>query len=36
MPLLSKAPEMIKGKKQDLDYVLADLNIPFKDATYRI
>jgi len=31
MPLLSKAPEMIKGKKQDLGYVLADLNIPFKN-----
>lgn len=31
MPLLSKVPEMIKGKKQDLDYVLADLNIPFKN-----
>ena len=30
-PLLSKAPEMIKGKRQDLDYVLADLNIPFKN-----
>ena len=33
MPLLSKAPEMIKGRKQDLDYVLADLNIPFKNTT---
>ena len=32
-PLLTQAPEMIKGKKQDLDYVLADLNIPFKNAT---
>ena len=31
-PLLSKAPEMIKGKKQDLDYVLADLNIPFHNT----
>ena len=31
-PLLSKAPEMIKGKKQDLDYVLADLNIPFNNT----
>ena len=32
-PLLSNAPEMIKGKKQDLDYVLADLNIPFTNST---
>ena len=24
---------MIKGKRQDLDYVLADLNIPFKNMT---
>lgn len=31
--LLTKAPEMIKGKKQDLDFVLADLNIPFKNLT---
>ena len=32
-PLLSNAPEMIKGKKTDLDYVLSDLNIPFKSST---
>ncbi|MHB8400824.1 MAG: penicillin-binding protein [Bacteroidia bacterium] len=30
--LLSKDMEMIQGKKQDLDYVLADLNISFKNA----
>jgi cell division protein FtsI (penicillin-binding protein 3) len=30
-PLLSNSPEMIKGKQQDLDYVLTDLNIPFKN-----
>ena len=27
--LLTNVPEMIKGRRQDLDYVLADLNIPF-------
>jgi cell division protein FtsI (penicillin-binding protein 3) len=32
-PLLSKAPDMIKGRKQDLDYVLTDLNIPFHNTT---
>ncbi len=31
--LLTKAPEIIKGKKQDLAIVLADLNIPFKNTT---
>jgi cell division protein FtsI (penicillin-binding protein 3) len=31
-PVLSKVPEMIKGKSQDLDYVLADLNIPFNNT----
>ena len=32
-PLLSKAPDMIKGRKQDLDYILTDLNIPFHNIT---
>ncbi|HWY37419.1 MAG TPA: PASTA domain-containing protein, partial [Bacteroidia bacterium] len=29
--LLTKAPEMIKGKKEDMTVVLADLNIPYKN-----
>lgn len=28
--LITHAPEVIKGKKEDLDKVLADLNIPYK------
>lgn len=28
--LLTKAPEMIKGKREELETVLADLNIPYK------
>lgn len=30
--LLTKAPEMIKGNKQDMAIVLADLNIPFTNS----
>lgn len=30
--LLTKAPEMIKGNKQDMAVVLTDLNIPFRNA----
>ncbi|HXB42117.1 MAG TPA: penicillin-binding protein [Bacteroidia bacterium] len=29
---LTKAPEIIKGKKQDLDKVLTELNIPYKNS----
>jgi cell division protein FtsI (penicillin-binding protein 3) len=31
--LLTKAPEMIKGNKQEMATVLADLNIPFRNTT---